>query len=355
MAIRDEGIYEFNYVNLVDDKCLWASQRVDDYGIYGFPTTYWDGGFRVDLGAGSIPTAKAAYENSIIVCGGQAVADIDIDLSVLWLGGNTMEISVSVVNNEATQYDGYIRVFVTEISSSLGWNDSYGIPYSNAFLDYAFNEDCTIPAGGSWDNSVTWVGADHNNGYSTNYSTITQDNINVIAAVYNDEWHQGYSYPPYSYPFDAYWVDESQNAFPLAMFYSVDDDDDDFYEVEGSWAPFQFGQAQNGTLHFSAAGSGENIAGWRVDTVIDPDTYDVYVWKFDHPLSHLMADNVPYKVKHAGGLTDPIHVDQSSPGDEWVHRGQFDCDNNTIQGVVLSNDANGVVIADAVRLDRVME
>ena len=33
----------------------------------------------------------------------------------------------------------------------------------------------------------------------------------------------------------------------------------------------------------------------------------------------------------------------------------FDFDNNTVQGVVLSNDANGVVIADAVRLDRVME
>jgi len=54
-------------------------------------------------------------------------------------------------------------------------------------------------------------------------------------------------------------------------------------------------------------------------------------------------------------LTDPIYVDQSSPGDEWVHLGQFDFDNNTVQGVVLSNDANGVVIADAVRLDRVMK
>jgi len=352
MAIRDEGIYDFNYISHVSDKCRWADQRLDAFNLYGYPTMYWDGGYRIDLGAGSIPTAKAAYENSITICGNRTVPDIDIDLKVFWLGNATMQIAVSVVNNEATQYDGYIRVFVTEIASSFGWNDTYGIPYSNAFLDYAFDEDCTIPAGGTWDNVVGWVGADHNNGYVQNYGTITADNINVIAAVYNDEWHQGYSYPPNGYPFDAYWVDESISASPIVAFYAVDDADDEFFVVGGSWNSLQNGQAQNGNLHYSAPGAGENKVGWRVNRTIDPDTYDVYVWKFDHPLSHLMADNAGYKIKHAGGVSDVIYVDQSSPGDSWVHLGQFDFDNSSVQGILLTNDANGYVIADAIALVR---
>ena len=31
----------------------------------------------------------------------------------------------------------------------------------------------------------------------------------IVAAVENDEWHQGYSYPPSSNPFDAYYVDDA--------------------------------------------------------------------------------------------------------------------------------------------------
>jgi hypothetical protein len=31
----------------------------------------------------------------------------------------------------------------------------------------------------------------------------------VIAAVFNDEWNQGYSYPPSENPFDAYYVDDT--------------------------------------------------------------------------------------------------------------------------------------------------
>jgi len=43
------------------------------------------------------------------------------------------------------------------------------------------------------------------------------DNVAVVAAVYNDEWHQGYSYPPSTKPFDAYYVDDATVAVPNTL------------------------------------------------------------------------------------------------------------------------------------------
>ena len=37
----------------------------------------------------------------------------------------------------------------------------------------------------------------------------------VIASVFNDEWHQGYSNPPDGNPFDAYYVDEAAAVIPF--------------------------------------------------------------------------------------------------------------------------------------------
>ena len=192
---------DFYYVSLVVDKNTKASARAkNDYNIYGYPTTYWDGGYRVNIGAGSVPSAKSAYTSSINSCGARSVEDVEIQLAVNWLGGTQLEVDISVINNEASTYGGTIRVYITEKSSSMGWKDTGGHLYTMAFLDWAFNEPISIPGGGSWSNTKTWDGA------SNGFPSVTKKNTMVIAAVFNDEWHQGYSYPP-NYPFDAYYVD----------------------------------------------------------------------------------------------------------------------------------------------------
>lgn len=207
--IYAEGQYPFYYVTLVDDKNSKAASRVrSDYNIYGFPTVWFDGGYRVNVGAGSIPSAKSNYINSIITSGSRTVEDIDIDLSVVWRGGTEMEIDVTVDNNEASTYGGYIRVYITEIESSMGWYDTAGELYTFPLLDYAFDEPLSIPAGGFWSDSTNWDGS------ANGFSTITQNNIMVIAVVFNDEKHLGYSYPPSNNPFDAYYVDETAAATP---------------------------------------------------------------------------------------------------------------------------------------------
>jgi hypothetical protein len=216
--LYDEGDYDFLHISLVDDKCTHAANRIDEFNLYGFPTVYFDGGYQVKVGAyQSVPQQKTYLLGGLNPSLNRAVEDIDIVLDVKWLGDATMEIAVTVQNNEATTYGGTIRVYVTEIETSFNWKDSQGKPYQFPFLDYAFNETISVPASGSWSDSVTWVGANHNNGKGTSYGTITSDNITVMAVVYNDEWHQGYSNPPTGYPFDAYYVDDSVASVPATL------------------------------------------------------------------------------------------------------------------------------------------
>jgi hypothetical protein len=139
------------------------------------------------------------------------VNDIDLNLSLAWLGNATMNIGVTVQNNnQEGDYQGYLRVYVTETVSSLGWGtDAQGDPYAFAFLDYAFDESVFVGAGGLWQDSTIWNGNYHSNGLGVYFRNITPDNITIIAAVFDTTWHQGYSYPPSSYPFDAYYVDEA--------------------------------------------------------------------------------------------------------------------------------------------------
>jgi thiol-disulfide isomerase/thioredoxin len=198
-----EGQLDFYYVTLVDDMNPKARARIrTDYNLYGFPTLWWDGGRRVNVGAGSIPSAKSSYTSSINYCGSHSVKNVDINLKATWQGGTSLSVECEVKNNEANTYDGTIRVYIVEKESSMGWLDTAGDPYTMAFLDWAFNEAISIPGAGSWSDTMTW------NGVVNGFPSVTQENTMVIAAVFNDEWHQGYSYPPSSNPFDAYYVDD---------------------------------------------------------------------------------------------------------------------------------------------------
>jgi len=180
--------HDFYYVSLVDDKNINAENRIDEYGISGFPTVWWDGNYVQNVGSGSIPGAMAAYNSSIETCGSRDVADIDLDISVTWQGSATMSITVTVDNNEVSSYSGYLRCYVTEIESSMGWYDSGGVLYTFPFLDYAFEQSISIPAGGTWSDTVTWDGADYNDGHGNSFDVITEDNTYIIASVFASQY-----------------------------------------------------------------------------------------------------------------------------------------------------------------------
>lgn len=183
------------------------SDRLGALNLYGYPTVYFDGGYKVEVGGYS--GNQTDYINRINSCGNRAVSNIDLNLSLNWTGYSTMQIGVSVKNNDTAEYKGYLVVYVTEAASSLGWKDKWNKPMTHAFLDYAFRESIDVAVGETWTDSTTWIGYQHTSGMGQTFAGITRTNTTVIGAVFNPEWHQGYSNPPGGYPFNAYYVDDA--------------------------------------------------------------------------------------------------------------------------------------------------
>jgi len=203
--------YPFYYVSLVDFVDTASINRIDEYNLYGYPTVWFDGGYRVEVGGS--PQCEAYYRQHLTTCGARAVPDIDINLTATWLGNAQLDIHVSVCNSESVSYSGHIHVYVTEVESTMGWNDTTGHPYTFPLLDYAVNQDISIASGGTWTRSLIWDGHDHYDVQGNNFGAIQFGNLQVIAAVFNSEVHQGYSYPPSGYPFDAYYVDDAAGVW----------------------------------------------------------------------------------------------------------------------------------------------
>ncbi len=209
---KEEWGYPFEYITLVQDKNKHAEDRANELNIFSDPTVFWDGDFRNDQGGVNKSWCMGKYNQSLISCGNRDVADIDISVDVEWFGavnrvpedGETnvhiqptlswnitaMNIDVTVDNNEASTYNGHIHVYVTEVNSSY-WVDKFHFPYTFALLDYAWNEDIQISAGGSWQDSMEWDGCDYDNGmqgeYYINFDEVEQDNVMIITSVFDED------------------------------------------------------------------------------------------------------------------------------------------------------------------------
>jgi glutaredoxin len=198
--------YPFFYVCLVADKDTHANSRTLDYNIYGYPTVWFDGGANVQVGG--YTGNEADYRQAIQQVGARTVPDIFTTLSVDWLGNADMDISVAVKNNDTNPYAGHLRIYVTEVESSMGWHDTTGHPYTFPLLDFAYNGDVSIAAGDTWTNDINWDGHNYNDGYGNTFGNIQYGNIAVIAVMSNASWIQGYSYPPSGNPFHAFYTDD---------------------------------------------------------------------------------------------------------------------------------------------------
>ena len=205
------GYHPFYYISYVHNKNNHSKYRIkNELGLQFDPTIFWDGDYTKNIGGGEIEVLMEYYNQSIISCGNRNVKDIDILLNVEWHGAvnpdpedgatnvpveevlnwtvSEMGIDVEVKNNEGSTYNGHLHVQVTEVESTW-WNDKFGYPYTFEFKDYAFNEDITISAGGTWSDSVDWDGCDHNDKDNPPryFDHITQDNIMVIATVFDED------------------------------------------------------------------------------------------------------------------------------------------------------------------------
>ena len=200
--------HPFYYVTFVYDKNTHAYQRIkNELGLIASPTVYFDGGYNKKVGASDVEEDMARYNASIIECGNRNIADIDLSVDVTWLGAvnndppdeatdvsidgilnwtnAAMDVEVTIDNNEASQYNGHLHVYVTEIESTM-WNDKFGDPYTFEFKSYAFNEDIAVSGGSTWSGSTIWDGEHQTDGHGTNFTNALQSNIMVIASVFDD-------------------------------------------------------------------------------------------------------------------------------------------------------------------------
>jgi len=197
--------YNFEYTELVSDKNKEANSRFSEFNPKWVPTSYWDGGEYVYP-----DTNDKTFSSYLNSSGSRVVPDLVSDLSVTWLENTKIKINYSVVNNESSNFLGRLKIYIVELESTL-WNDYNGNPYYHAFLNFADNKRIDIPATGMISNTIIW------NGTAQGFPGITQDNIQVILAVFGNTSHKSYSDPPSGNSFDAYFADECIAASPVVL------------------------------------------------------------------------------------------------------------------------------------------
>ncbi len=116
---------------------------------------------------------------------------------------------------------------------------------------------------------------------------------------------------------------------------------------QGAWefsdAPEQWGYNQR----TNAAGTGADRFVWQLNIPQD-GSYEVFVRHGDVAGA---ATDASFEVTHSAGTTAKT-VDQTAQAGEWVSIGSYDFTVSGAQEITLTDDANGTVVADAVKLVR---
>jgi len=125
----------------------------------------------------------------------------------------------------------------------------------------------------------------------------------------------------------------------------VVDNPDGAVQVKGKWsATNTTGGFQGSDYLFRVAGDGNSSVFWPFPGG-DAGRYEVFARWSSGPNR---ATNATYEVTHNAGA-QPVAVNQKNNGGAWQSLGSFDFQPNKNQGVKITDKADGVVVADAVR------
>jgi hypothetical protein len=133
----------------------------------------------------------------------------------------------------------------------------------------------------------------------------------------------------------------------------VCDNDKPSVQLSGEWTnntSDEKDQRYESSFEYAAAGKGEKTATFRPN-LPSGGRYKVLARWTSHPNR---ATNAPYLIHHAGGTT-MVRVNQEKDGGVWVSLGTYSFDQGTSGHVVLSNDADEYVVADAVMFEPLLE
>lgn len=190
---------------MVADKSEEAYDHlVGDYNLYGYPTSFFDGGQEVVVGGYA---SETPYRDAIEACGQRDVVDINLFIEAKWVGETSIQVNVTVENSEVGLYEARLRAYVVEPTSR--WNDDAGNPYHFGFLGWAFNRNISISYGNTFTETTRWDASRYD------YDSIDPDNLMVIGVLFNAEGHEGYAEPPNGHPFTAHYVDQTTVVTPV--------------------------------------------------------------------------------------------------------------------------------------------
>lgn len=179
------GLYDFEYVEMIEfdhnGEILnkKANKWSDLYAIGSYPTSIFDGDFTRIVG-----NYSDELPNAFNSSGNREVKDIESNITLSWLGNARILVNITVKNNEDTQYNSYIRAFISEIESR--YDTYYGDPYHFGFLDFAFEGNIYLDAGEEFIDTTIWDGNEHQDEHGDDFGDIIASNIQVTLVVYNE-------------------------------------------------------------------------------------------------------------------------------------------------------------------------
>ena len=109
-------------------------------------------------------------------------------------------MSQSFQQRTSNPYQGNLKIYIAEPVSR--WDMYDGEPYHYGFLDFAYDNEITIDYQDTLEDTIVWNG------------DVSEDNVIVIASIFNSKSYTEYAYPPSTNRFDAYYVDASTGAKP---------------------------------------------------------------------------------------------------------------------------------------------
>jgi hypothetical protein len=164
----------------------------------------------------------------------------------------------------------------------------------------------------------------------------------------------GYEFTPSSIEVMAVGADEPDQDFTATLNWSgevIIDNPDALIDPEDDWNTLSGHADEYGAdLRYKAEGSGSATATWTPD-LPEAGGYNVYAWWI---YGSSRATNAPYTIYYNGG-TETVRANQkeAGTGGQWNLLGTYPFVAGTSGDVVLKDgpDADGVVIADAIKLE----
>ncbi len=142
-------------------------------------------------------------------------------------------------------------------------------------------------------------------------------------------------------------VAEVKTPEPVKGIEIIIDDEDDEFSTEGYWNSAVTSDEYNDEtkwIYYSADGDAK---AFFTPKIVKAGNYDVYEWHGADPQEDHATD-APYTINYAGGSkTIKINLDENIG--RWNLLGTFRFKAGTSGNVTISNNANGNVVADAMK------